>query len=323
MGKELEHKKYSYSIVIVTYNRLHMLKQCIEHAINQTLRPEALIIVDNASNDGTKEYLENIKDETEKGIYEGNIIVLREEENVGGAGGFYYGIKEAVENTESEWIFVIDDDAILDYDCCEKMNPKLYSALLSDGNAPAYACAVYCRGKLELNHRLNENKIVSEDAYKKKIFECTRTSFCGSMFHRSLIEKIGYPEMDYFLWSDDTEYSLRIKDYGKIAVCTKATLQHGDPDAPDRRAVVDWRYYYGTRNRIDMLKRHKKHWELIVDIAEIILIIMLRYIRMAIHVNDHDRYVRDKYEKSIYVDGLKDGLHGRLGRNPKYLPGKA
>ncbi|MBQ6322563.1 MAG: glycosyltransferase [Lachnospiraceae bacterium] len=319
---------YSYAIVIVTYNRLHMLKNCLEHAFCQTMEPEAVIVVDNASTDGTTEYLEEIK---ENGFQDAStqmqaaantkILIYHEKENVGGAGGFSDGMKIAMRYTKAEWILVIDDDAILDYDCAEKMDPRFQTG---DKETPVQvvACAVYYKGELELNHRQDEKGPVSAKCYEQGPLFCKRTSFCGSMFHRSLIEKIGYPRKDYFIWFDDTEYSLRAAKYSDILVIPEAKLQHGDPNAPDRRAVVDWRYYYGTRNQLDMLRRHRKVGRLVAFNIEVRLIVLLRYLRLAIHVLNKERRKQDLYEAAIFRDGRKDGMRGNLGKRIEYLPGK-
>lgn len=317
----------SYAIVIVTYNRLHMLRQCLEHAVFQTLPPNAVVVVDNASTDGTGQYLDELKKgSTFKAKQDVKLLIYHERENAGGAGGFHDGMKLAIKYTDAQWILVIDDDAILDYDCCEKMDPQNLSDVSAeiDGKPVlAKACSVYYKGELELSHRKDAGGTVAAQRYEDASFYCTSTSFCGSMFHRTLIERIGYPRKDYFIWFDDTEYSMRVVEHSKIQVITGAGLQHGDPDAPDRRAVVDWRYYYGTRNQLDMLRRHKKIWKLFGFACTVRLIIMLRNIRRLMHITNPDAAKTDLEEKRIFADGLRDGLRGNLGKNPDWLPGNS
>ena len=312
----------SYAIVIVTYNRLQMLRQCLEHAIFQTLPPEAIVIVDNASTDGTQQYLEGLKHHSVfRGRPEVKLLIYREKENAGGAGGFHDGMMLAMKHTDAQWILVVDDDAILDYDCCEILNPG-YMQEISGTQKPvlAKACAVYFKGELELTHRKDKKGAIPAGRYAENEFFCTSTSFCGSMFHRKLIDKIGYPRKDYFIWFDDTEYSMRVSEYSRIQVCAKASLQHGDPAAPDRRAEVDWRYYYGTRNHLDMLRRHRKIGKLVRFAVTVGLIVFLRDIRIILHYTNTETVNQDRKEKKIFSDGLKDGLQGKLGKNPIWLP---
>ena len=74
-------------VVIVTYNRLELLKECIYNCINQSYKFNKIIIVNNASSDGTEEYLRHL-------TYD-NVVIVTSKENFGGAGGYYLGVKEA------------------------------------------------------------------------------------------------------------------------------------------------------------------------------------------------------------------------------------
>ena len=76
-------------VVLVTYNRLNELKKALECYEKQSYLPKHVIIVNNASNDGTKEYLE--KWVNKKSKIEKEIINLKK--NTGGSGGFHEGLK--------------------------------------------------------------------------------------------------------------------------------------------------------------------------------------------------------------------------------------
>ena len=89
--------------VIVTYNRKELLSQNIEMLLKQTMTVDSIIIVDNCSSDGTYEYLKNCGWTTEPFLY------LKTETNIGGAGGFYTGVKAAYE-AGADWIVLMDDD---------------------------------------------------------------------------------------------------------------------------------------------------------------------------------------------------------------------
>ena len=92
-------------VVIVTYNRIELLKECIANCINQVLKFDKIFVINNASTDGTTEFLNNL-------AYD-NIMVINSKENLGGSGGFYEGIKIAL-NYDLDYLLLIDDDAILD-----------------------------------------------------------------------------------------------------------------------------------------------------------------------------------------------------------------
>lgn len=296
--------EFKYGIVIVTYNRINLLKECVEHCINQTCQPSQIIIIDNCSTDGTKEYLANL---TSNQI---NINVVHLEQNSGGAGGFYRGIKEAIE-TDIDWVMLIDDDAILDYDCMENMNP-----MNCKEKSEAYACVVESQKRIDLDHRRNEKTAITLEAYNKREFECQYASFCGLMISTSLVKKIGFPEKDYFIWFDDTEYCMRINAYSPIIVCTKARLNHKTIPAPAMNGHVraSWKTYYGTRNNIHALKKHKKYMELAKKVkGTVILVIQL------IYGSKDDKECLN--EAKLFWNAMLDGLGGNLGKNDNYLPG--
>lgn len=74
--------------VVVTYNRKALLIECVEAILKQKYAVDKLIIIDNASTDGTEEELKKIE------ILNRNDVVYKKlEKNIGGAGGFYEGIK--------------------------------------------------------------------------------------------------------------------------------------------------------------------------------------------------------------------------------------
>lgn len=98
------------AVVIVTYNRLELLKECLACVCGQTIPFSRVIVVDNHSTDGTAEYLASRTD----------IEVIREAENLGGAGGFYDGLQRAGQSPY-DWVLIIDDDAMIAPDYMEKL----------------------------------------------------------------------------------------------------------------------------------------------------------------------------------------------------------
>ncbi len=297
---------FSFTVIIVTYNRIELLKECMEHVLNQTLAPKSVVLIDNASTDGTKEYLDSLN--TDKF----SLRVVHMENNTGGAGGFYQGLVEAM-RTDSDWFMLIDDDAILEYDCLEKM-----SYVMSCNNAKAYACTVRSFGKIDTSHRRIAVGAVPEREYQKDAFSCIYATFCGLVVARNLVEKIGYPIKEYFIWFDDTEYSMRIQKHTEIIVCTQAELNHKITpvhSGENQHHTATWKNYYGTRNSIDSLRRHKMWKKLLKEIKRISGII-LRFFKYTLQGDNC------LIEAQIFWTGLKDGLRGKLGINPEYLPGK-
>ncbi len=90
--------------VIVTYNRYELLKECLDSLLNQTYKTD-ILIVNNASTDGT-----DIKIKTDGYLKNENIIYKELDKNLGGAGGFSFGVKFALDNNY-DYVWLMDDDA--------------------------------------------------------------------------------------------------------------------------------------------------------------------------------------------------------------------
>ena len=96
----MENCKQTVAAVVVTYNRIKLLKECIQSIRTQTRMPEEVIVVNNNSTDGTLEWLNEQKD-----------LTVITQQNLGGAGGFHTGIKTAYEKGY-DWVWCMDDDGL-------------------------------------------------------------------------------------------------------------------------------------------------------------------------------------------------------------------
>ena len=108
--------------VVVTYNRITLLKECVYALLHQkdcTDTQLDILLVDNASDDGTKEWIEEQIAHTESHDTT-PIYALHLSENTGGAGGFYYGMKWAYEHG-ADAIWIMDDDTIPKEDALQKL----------------------------------------------------------------------------------------------------------------------------------------------------------------------------------------------------------
>ena len=109
--------------LVVTHNRLDMLKHCVASLLGQSSKINEVFVVNNGSTDGTGEWLDQ----------QNNLRVFHQE-NIGSAGGFYTGIKLAYE-AGYDWIWIMDDDAIPRLNCLE--------LLLKAANKSRYAFSCY------------------------------------------------------------------------------------------------------------------------------------------------------------------------------------
>lgn len=307
---------FHYCCVIVTYNRLNLLKECIDAIQNQIKKFTDIVIVNNNSNDGTTEYL----NETYKGDNSFHIINL--DVNSGGAGGFYEGLKNIPQN--DDWVLLIDDDAILRKDFLLEIDNGLNENY--DKSIQAYSGTVLLNNFIDVTHRkLLKNKltiktkVLSVKEYDKKYSCIDLASFCGLLISTQLIKKIGLPEKQFFIWYDDTEYSLRIRNYSKIVNINSAKLDH-KTNPITKSYILSWKSYYGYRNYIVSGIRHTSNKSLFrfYVVQKFALLNIYNFMKSII-----DKKNRRSYLKKIKMrkDALRDGLKQKLGKNPKYLPG--
>ena len=97
------------SAAIVTYNRLDFLKRVLTALKGQTRKPDRIIVVNNSSSDGTAEYLATCTD-----------IEVITQDNTGSSGGQFTSAKYCYE-TDSEWIWLMDDDVLPRPDALENL----------------------------------------------------------------------------------------------------------------------------------------------------------------------------------------------------------
>ncbi|MDB5193394.1 MAG: hypothetical protein JWQ96_2957 [Segetibacter sp.] len=236
--------------IVVTYNRLSLLKECIIAIETQTRRVDELIVINNTSTDGTEEWLNEEKV---------NHITI---ENKGGASGFNAGIKLAYERG-AKWIWMMDDDAIPHADALEKLEGGVHYFNACKINVGFFASNVlWTDGRPHLMNKTYEYDL------KKEIPSCfnmptsgiykliTGATFVSLLLSAKAVEKIGLPIKEFFIWCDDVEYTKRIvfADLWGVfvensKVIHKTPANYGSNIFEDSPKNI-WKYNYGMRNEL-------------------------------------------------------------------------
>lgn len=256
--------------VVVTFNRKHLLIECITSLLSQTFPLKAIYVIDNASNDGTDELL------VQSGFMD-YIIYHRLASNTGGAGGFSFGLREAFK-THHEGYWIMDDDAEPALDALERLISQPIPSHIS-----ALASTVYHGSPQEhtlqiIGHRGRFNrhdlfpvptKPLEANEYTQNEVPIDMASFVGILIPHTSIESIGFPDAKYFIHHDDTEYSLRLGTIGPILMRTESKIYHKEMRTQGRniqsclgikktRIPFDklWIMYYSKRNTIEIARRY-------------------------------------------------------------------
>ena len=249
-----------YAAIVVTYNRKKKLVKALNSLLNQTFSPKHIILIDNCSTDGTEELLK------QEGLLSNKIIAYHKmQKNYGGSGGFYYGVKEAMKYDDIDFVSFSDDDAYFKNDFFEKVS----MAQSQYKDCSAFCGTVkYANGDIQLDHR---RKITNHNWLKEQQFEIVdyssnfyvdTFSFVGAVIKMDVLREIGLPHKDYFIYYDDTEYSLRVREKGKVINISSAEIIH---DIVKKKVqtgkLISWKNYYELRNSI-LMKKQQSTWKL-------------------------------------------------------------
>ncbi|MCS6983686.1 MAG: glycosyltransferase family 2 protein [Leptospiraceae bacterium] len=274
--KGKSHKSFTVAAVVVTYNRKELLVDCLNSLIRQKRRPDAIYVIDNASQDGTPDYLirkgflkKGTLGEAKTTLYFGKEKVLffykRLAQNLGGAGGFAEGMKAAYGAGYSH-IWLMDDDALAPPDTLAQLLTA-YEELQESRHAVAALCP----------HVQHESGYYQEDHHKcvtspflqeRPWYQCRKkwgkyilldtNSFVGPLFSRKFVEKLGFPEPTFFIRGDDTEYTYRLSRHGKLLLLPDVIMIHRDRQA--ELTLKDlYKFYYHYRNKIWFIKKFHRY----------------------------------------------------------------
>ncbi len=201
------------ALIIVTYNRKELLLRCLKASLNQTYLPTTIFIIDNASTDGTYEYL------SENNILKNNLVEIqycRLETNEGGAGGFYYGLKTAHERGIYDAYVAMDDDGIPDKDELKQL--VQYIENYDYINAFVIAEEDHTKTSFPRKNYGFERKLIEKEANKDGIIFNYAAPFNGTLYTKNLVNKIGYPNPDLFFQGDEINYHKRILKAGIVPI---------------------------------------------------------------------------------------------------------
>lgn len=296
--------------IVVTRNRVNLLQSCLQGLLNQTRAFKSLIIIDNDSVDDTPSLFQ-----TGPFSADPRIDYVRLEGNSGGAGGFHAGIARAIEQG-CDWIWVMDDDACPEPDALERLmaiNPDpmaihAAAALVDSGDPREFVWPAVPVAGLQKGQTL-----MRVDALEESVVPVESAPFIGMLFHRSLIERIGLPDKDFFVSFEDGEMCARAWSQANgVRLVPSAVVRH----PPIKRrcfklgsrqiAVIElapWRRYYDTRNRLVIAKRHfgRRLWTQALPgtLLRWLVTLLVQPNRLA--------------QSQAFARGIFDALTGRLG----------
>lgn len=278
--------------VVVTYNRKELLLQCLDHLSKQTV-PCDILVIDNGSSDGTGEAVKQL--DLKDALY------FNTGKNLGGAGGFHYGMKAAADHGY-QYAWVMDDDTLPESHALS----QLVSADRELNGNYGFLCSrvLWTDGSNCVMNMPRKSMYRDIDGWNEALVPCVLASFVSLFLRTETIRTFGLPISEFFIWSDDWEYTRRISLKKKCFAVRDSIVIHAmksqkpvsvAEDSPDR--IPRYRYFY--RNDVYLYRREGVLgwvWLILKDFYHTILVLT--------------RSKSDKKQKIQMIwNGFSEGIH--------------
>ncbi|WP_178945567.1 glycosyltransferase [Kocuria sp. TGY1127_2] len=251
--------------VIVTFNRLHLLRKTLSGVANGRRVPDQVVLVDNASTDETPQFLENLD-------YSLPIDRVRLNQNLGGAGGFAVGIDRALAVHDADLVWVMDDDtepladtlaesveAWVDYSDAPEERPAFIASnvVWTDGREHPMNSMI---------ERIGATREQKERAQKVGGKTIRSGSFVSLLMDAAAMRRVGLPIVDYFIWNDDFEYSTRLARFRDAISLPSSVVAHHTKTFGTTDVDPGPRFYNDVRNKLWVFSRSQSlaPWEKIL-----------------------------------------------------------
>lgn len=310
------------SAVIVTYNRKQLLTRCVDAVLGQSIPPDHLFVVDNASTDGTRAYLDR------KGYLTGQVDArdgdarvtkihyIRLEENTGGAGGFHEGIRQAC-RPETGYVWIMDDDGYPSEQCLERLlaytGTHDYIMPVSLDTGTPDKLTWFIRKK---NRKRTRSYRALAASFNSGVMK-TAVPFNGLLMSRKLIDAVGLPKKEMFVWGDDWDHQYRCRKAGFDTITVLDALFYHPEDK-----AAHYRICFGlvpvnfteSKLRFTCLIRNStyNYWNYIGRYRIILKWLIYSWFFIITRRFDIQGY-------TYYLKCVADGIRGDFSRHRQYL----
>ena len=235
--------------VVVTWNRRALLQQSLAAVLGQTHAPAAVVVVDNASTDGTGDDLAGRDD----------LDLVSLHRNTGGAGGFAAGIAQALTH-DPDLVWLLDDDTVPEPGALAEL-VRVHREHDPGGPRPAVLASrvVWTDGR---DHPMNTprprpgaGRAVREAAAAVGAVPVRSASFVSLACDAAAVRARGLPVADYFLWNDDFEYSTRLVRGGVGLYVPSSVVVHKTRVFGATDADPGERFFFEVRNKVWLFSR--------------------------------------------------------------------
>ena len=234
------------AVVVVTFNRADLLRRMLAGLAALTRQPDAVIVVDNASVDHTRQVIEEAGN--------AGLLAIHEDRNLGGAGGFHRGVREAYDRGYDR-IWLMDDDVVPAPDCLDVLLAQDEACLMAvredlHGRLVEKAATVFDLSSplaIKPKTAMVETTYGSRDAMPERV-ELQNVAFEGFMVRREVVERIGLPDPSYFIFYDDVDFAVRARRAGYRIWAVRDAVLVRQLDFDQQHDLSGWKGFYMYRN---------------------------------------------------------------------------
>lgn len=339
----------SVCIVSVTYgDREHLLRQVVAAiwVLTRSDRIAKLILVANGVSDNTRQFLKRLDDS------EPRLQVVWLAENTGSAAGFGAGLRAAGE-TDCDFVWLLDDDNFPERDALDALlrhaaiDPNAaylslrtdraeYTEYLSNGGSTPTESADDSFLGFSLWRKLaRRRRLTSDPVEQGGMKRISHAPYGGLLLPLVLLKRIGYPRVDFFIYADDHEFSLRLRRAGVPIFLVPASrvrdlenswcAKQGTParfvkphlHLIDRKAEPRRRLYYSIRNQVFVECRLREGNGIKYLMNGLFLTAATTLLAVLASVYHHN--AAPLAGLPVYYLAVSHGLRGKLGRLPSEI----
>lgn len=233
----------SVSVIIVNWNSGNLLSECLHYLTLQTVRPERVFVVDNASTDGSGDLVDNAD----------WVTVIKMPDN----SGFAAGNNRALSECETEFVALLNPDAFPEPD----WTAQLLKAAREYPEVAAFGSRQLCYENPYILDGIGDSYHLSglvwrnrHGIYQQPQDKITHEIFspcaAAAMYRREALEKTGGFDEDYFCYVEDVDLGFRLRLAGFKAIYVPGAVVRHVGSATTGGRHSDFAVYHGHRNLV-------------------------------------------------------------------------